>query len=477
MGNRQKSTSALPSSSIYEIRPNTPGELSEYKHESYDPLTTINDKLCLISSNFYHDNLHIITPNQYSINYMTNIQYSSKPNHVYHEFNRSNPISLTNSTMDNRIPVTTVTTTTYNNNNSSSITSSNNHVQNLNYPYEKTFTNINQSACYCDRRNASADNNNNTTNYISNNSYTKSFIKTNSSHSESMTEPLQRISLCFTNDTQNNDNDNDDVTLNKQRQRQQQQQQTKSIIRNSIPGYSILRGSLKSYISEATYKTSGNRGIKTVNHQRTVSMPIDSTNSCQASLIQSNKATKTNDEHCNTITEHKNTGESETPTTGTVGNELPARRSLNSNNASQIITDPRSRTCCFCWCCCCSCSCMRVRTNLGESKRPSASNDPQAISDYQITDDKITLEELERWAESFDILMRSSNGQKTFREFLRSEYSEENIMFWLACEDIRKESNLEIVEEKARIIYEDFISILSPREVRIDVNPYESLVT
>ncbi|RTG80295.1 regulator of G-protein signaling [Schistosoma bovis] len=47
--------------------------------------------------------------------------------------------------------------------------------------------------------------------------------------------------------------------------------------------------------------------------------------------------------------------------------------------------------------------------------------------------------------------MRSSSGQKTFREFLRSEYSEENIMFWLACEDIRKESNLEIVSLDSRV--------------------------
>lgn len=57
-------------------------------------------------------------------------------------------------------------------------------------------------------------------------------------------------------------------------------------------------------------------------------------------------------------------------------------------------------------------------------------------------------------------------GRKVFREFLRSEYSEENIMFWLACEELKQETNPELVEEKARLIYEDFISILSPREVR-----------
>lgn len=56
-------------------------------------------------------------------------------------------------------------------------------------------------------------------------------------------------------------------------------------------------------------------------------------------------------------------------------------------------------------------------------------------------------------------------GQKAFREFLRSEYSEENILFWLACEDLKQETGLHVIEEKARTIYEDYISILSPKEV------------
>ena len=59
-----------------------------------------------------------------------------------------------------------------------------------------------------------------------------------------------------------------------------------------------------------------------------------------------------------------------------------------------------------------------------------------------------------------------SAGKKLFREFLRSEYSEENMLFYLACEDLKKESNPELVEEKARLIYEDYISILSPKEVK-----------
>ena len=40
------------------------------------------------------------------------------------------------------------------------------------------------------------------------------------------------------------------------------------------------------------------------------------------------------------------------------------------------------------------------------------------------------------------------------------------MLFWMACEELKRESNPDSVEEKARLIYEDYISILSPREVR-----------
>lgn len=63
-------------------------------------------------------------------------------------------------------------------------------------------------------------------------------------------------------------------------------------------------------------------------------------------------------------------------------------------------------------------------------------------------------------------MLRSLEGREVFREFLRSEYSEDNLLFWLACEDLKKETSTTLVDEKARIIYEDYVSILSPKEVQ-----------
>lgn len=64
------------------------------------------------------------------------------------------------------------------------------------------------------------------------------------------------------------------------------------------------------------------------------------------------------------------------------------------------------------------------------------------------------------------MMMCSPEGRGVFREFLRSEYSEENLMFWITCEELKKETNPSAIDEKARIIYEDYVSILSPKEVR-----------
>ena len=61
---------------------------------------------------------------------------------------------------------------------------------------------------------------------------------------------------------------------------------------------------------------------------------------------------------------------------------------------------------------------------------------------------------------------RSSGGRKVFREFLKCEYSEENILFWMACEELKNETDASVIEEKCRSIYDEYISILSPKEVR-----------
>uniref|UniRef100_A0A8C2NN04 RGS domain-containing protein n=2 Tax=Caprinae TaxID=9963 RepID=A0A8C2NN04_CAPHI len=71
--------------------------------------------------------------------------------------------------------------------------------------------------------------------------------------------------------------------------------------------------------------------------------------------------------------------------------------------------------------------------------------------------------------------MLTPAGRNAFREFLRTEFSEENMLFWMACEELKKEANKAMIEEKARVIYEDYISILSPKEVSLDSRVRETI--
>ncbi|XP_068445958.1 regulator of G-protein signaling 21 [Clinocottus analis] len=55
-----------------------------------------------------------------------------------------------------------------------------------------------------------------------------------------------------------------------------------------------------------------------------------------------------------------------------------------------------------------------------------------------------------------------------FRCFLQSEFSEENLEFWLACEAFKSTASPEDLRWKAEGIYQEFIQPLAPREINVD---------
>ena len=74
-------------------------------------------------------------------------------------------------------------------------------------------------------------------------------------------------------------------------------------------------------------------------------------------------------------------------------------------------------------------------------------------------------EEAQLWSEAFDELLASKYGLAAFRAFLKSEFCEENIEFWLACEDFKKTKSPQKLSSKAKKIYTDFIEKEAPKEV------------
>ncbi|XP_013875879.1 regulator of G-protein signaling 5a [Austrofundulus limnaeus] len=81
---------------------------------------------------------------------------------------------------------------------------------------------------------------------------------------------------------------------------------------------------------------------------------------------------------------------------------------------------------------------------------------------------KPTPDEAAQWRESLDRVLNNSYGLAAFRSFLQSEFSDENIEFWMACEEFKKTKNPVKMAAKAKKMYEDYIQSEGPREVNID---------
>ncbi|XP_068930487.1 regulator of G-protein signaling 16 [Petaurus breviceps papuanus] len=82
--------------------------------------------------------------------------------------------------------------------------------------------------------------------------------------------------------------------------------------------------------------------------------------------------------------------------------------------------------------------------------------------------EKFVPEDVLGWKESFDHLLNSKSGIAAFRAFLKTEFSEENLEFWLACEEFKKIQSPTKLASRAQRIFEEFICSDAPKEVNID---------
>lgn len=64
-----------------------------------------------------------------------------------------------------------------------------------------------------------------------------------------------------------------------------------------------------------------------------------------------------------------------------------------------------------------------------------------------------------------NLFLISAAGLDVFTAFLESEVADENLKFWLACEEL-KNSQYKKVEKKVSEIYDTFINVYSPHEVK-----------
>ncbi|XP_028259500.1 regulator of G-protein signaling 2 [Parambassis ranga] len=89
---------------------------------------------------------------------------------------------------------------------------------------------------------------------------------------------------------------------------------------------------------------------------------------------------------------------------------------------------------------------------------------------------KPSAEDVNQWAQSFDKLLSHKYGKAAFYIFLKSEFCEENIEFWTACEDFKTLTSHKDLTSKANSIYEEFIKSEAPKEINLDFHTKNAIV-
>ncbi|XP_030229189.1 regulator of G-protein signaling 4 isoform X2 [Gadus morhua] len=92
--------------------------------------------------------------------------------------------------------------------------------------------------------------------------------------------------------------------------------------------------------------------------------------------------------------------------------------------------------------------------------------EPQTVSQKQTnkeTKREVSAAELEKWKKSFTDLMNSEDGRQVFTNFLRSEFSEENIEFLNACKEFKQLSPAKMAA-KAKLIFVKYVETDSPKQ-------------
>ncbi|XP_071545039.1 uncharacterized protein [Panulirus ornatus] len=124
------------------------------------------------------------------------------------------------------------------------------------------------------------------------------------------------------------------------------------------------------------------------------------------------------------------------------------------------------------------------RHNNGHQQDPSAHSDteigkisaPHSLLDGECgsvggsvsSERAIDVGRVAAWATSFEKLLEDPAGLHTFAEFLKKEYSHENIYFWTACERYKRLSNADELRAMAKEIFERHLYSGAPEPVNVD---------
>jgi len=90
-----------------------------------------------------------------------------------------------------------------------------------------------------------------------------------------------------------------------------------------------------------------------------------------------------------------------------------------------------------------------------------------AMIDEKSRDDQSIVQRVDWW-EDFDLLLHHPVGIRLFTEFLTKEFSEENIVFWKACQEYKSITDKSLKIRKAEQIFSQHLASDAPEPVNID---------
>uniref|UniRef100_A0A8D1DAA2 Regulator of G-protein signaling 3 n=1 Tax=Sus scrofa TaxID=9823 RepID=A0A8D1DAA2_PIG len=111
---------------------------------------------------------------------------------------------------------------------------------------------------------------------------------------------------------------------------------------------------------------------------------------------------------------------------------------------------------------------MKNKLGIFRRRNESPGAQPAGKTDKVMKSFKPTSEEALKWGESLEKLLVHKYGLAVFQAFLRTEFSEENLEFWLACEDFKKVKSQSKMAAKAKKIFAEYIAIQACKEVNLD---------
>uniref|UniRef100_A0A8C3YMT2 Regulator of G-protein signaling 3 n=1 Tax=Catagonus wagneri TaxID=51154 RepID=A0A8C3YMT2_9CETA len=111
---------------------------------------------------------------------------------------------------------------------------------------------------------------------------------------------------------------------------------------------------------------------------------------------------------------------------------------------------------------------MKNKLGIFRRRNESPGAQPAGKADKVMKSFKPTSEEALKWGESLEKLLVHKYGLAVFQAFLRTEFSEENLEFWLACEDFKKVKSQSKMAAKAKKIFAEYIAIQACKEVNLD---------